>query len=297
MHLLFQNSGGEKFTVTENFSEHRFGPLPMSLIPGDLDGDGIMDVVLLYNGNHQSLLRVLPSDPQAGREPVVWELSPEEIPPEPVFTCIDEASIAEKSPTATTTFLYRDDFEGALAPGWNWIREEEDQWSLTEKDGYLHLILEPAAYHRNLLLRPAPEGDFEISTRVLFEPSSNFQFAGLLIYQDDDNRLQLGRGYCFFPESPGVCLGNVISFDTTVQGKFDGCPGFIMVTDSQSEVYVKIRREGNLYSGYTSVDGVTWTLIGQHVVELDPISIGLKAGQTSLTTSADFDYFLIETLP
>lgn len=80
-----------------------------------------MDVVLLYNGAHQSLLRVLPSDPQVEREPIVRDLSPEEIPPEVEFTCIDETAIAETSPEATTTFLYRDDFEGALAPAWNWI--------------------------------------------------------------------------------------------------------------------------------------------------------------------------------
>jgi beta-xylosidase len=256
-----------------------------------------MDVVLFYHGeNHQVLLRVLPSDPQAGREPVVWNLSPEEIPPAPEFTCIDETAIAEKSPEATTTFLYRDDFEGALAPGWNWIREEEEQWSLTERHGFMRFIFESAYYPRNLLLRPAPEGDFEISTRVLFTPSSNFQFAGLLIYQDDDNNIRLGRAYAFFDWDPDRFPGNAIYFGVDLQGK-SGCPNFITVTDSESEAYLKIRREGNLYSAYYSRDGISWTLTGQHVAELESISIGLFAGQSGVTETADFDYFLIETLP
>ena len=296
MHLLFESSEGEKFTIVDNLRDYPevggYGPL----VPGDMNGDGILDVVLFYHGDrHQVLLRVLPTDPQAGKEPVVWNFY-DEIPPPPEFTCIAETAIGEKSPEATTTFLYRDDFEGALAPGWNWIREEEEQWNLTERDGFMRFILEPAYYPRNLLLRPAPEGDFEISTRVLFTPSSNFQFAGLLIYQDDDNRIKHGRAYAFFDWDPGLLPGNAIYFDNKIQGQSD-CPSFPTVTDSETEAYLKIRREGNLYSGYYSPDGITWTLTGQHVSELESISIGLFAGQSGVTETADFDYFLIETLP
>lgn len=81
-----------------------------------------------------------------------------------------------------------------------------------------------------------------------------------------------------------------------VQGEA-GCPSFGTVTDSDSEAYLKIRREGNLYSAYYSPDGATWTLTGHHVAELESISIGLFAGQSGLRVTADFDYFLIETLP
>lgn len=298
MHVLFESSMGESFSIMDSYREYPalggYGPL----IPGDLDNDGIMDMILFYYGNHfQTLLRVLPPEPNAGVEPVTWNLPDEEPEPEPEVTCIDETALAEKSPDATTTFLYRDDFEGGLAPGWTWIREEPDQWNLTENPGYLQFNVEPSYYRRNLLLRPAPEGDFEISTRVLFKPLSNFQYAGLLIYQDEDNRLRFVRGFCFIEGNPGICPGNALYFDSTLKSEFSTCPGFSVVTASESEAYLKIRREGDLYSAYYSIDGLTWTMIGQHVMELDPIFIGLRAGGTSVSMTADFDYFLIESMP
>jgi hypothetical protein len=298
MHLLFESNAGESFTIVDSFREYPpvggYGPL----LPGDIDNDGILDVVLFYYANHfQTLLRVLPTDPQAGREPVIFNPPPgDEITP-PEITCIDETSMVDDSLNVETTFLYRDDFEEGLAPGWKWIREEPDRWSLSENPGYLHFIVEPAYYHRNLLVRPAPTDSFEISTEVLFKPTGNFQFAGLMVYQDDDNYLQFGRAYCFFEGNPDVCPGNALYFDTRVLGEYGGCSNFATVIEPESEATLKIKRVGNLYSAYYSLDGETWILLGQHEMALDPIFIGLKAGQVDVPTTADFDYFLIETLP
>ena len=164
MHLLFESSSGESFSIVDSYREYPrlggYGPL----LPGYIDNDGIMDVILFYHGDHiQTLLRVLPSDPKTGREPVTWN-PPDVETVAPEVTCIDETSMVEQSPNAQTTYLYRDDFAEGLAPGWTWIREEPDRWSLTENPGYLHFTVEPAHYHRNLLVRSAPEGNFEIST-------------------------------------------------------------------------------------------------------------------------------------
>jgi hypothetical protein len=111
-----------------------------------------------------------------------------------------------------------------------------------------------------------------------------------------DNNDVVHIAYVFFDWDPDLYPGNAIYFGNTVQGQ-DGCPSFQTVTKSETETYLKIRREGNLYSGYYSPDGITWTLTGQHIAELESISIGLFAGQSGVTETADFDYFLIETLP
>ena len=67
---------------------------------------------------------------------------------------------------------------------------------------------------------------------------------------------------------------------------------------SQSQAYLRLRREGNTYTGYYSEDGTNWTVIGQHTSPLNPLRVGLFAAQAiSAETTADFEYFTITTLP
>ena len=54
------------------------------------------------------------------------------------------------------------------------------------------------------------EADFAIETHMLFEPTTNYQFAGLVIWQDEFNFLQFGRAFC---DNEGTCVGNGIYFD------------------------------------------------------------------------------------
>ena len=97
---------------------------------------------------------------------------------------------------------WKDDFESnRLRPEWFWINEDPSHWSATNRP-YLTIITQKGGHivksnnAKNLLLRPVPEGDFIIQTLVRFDPVQNFQFAGLLIFQDFNNLLALGRGYC-----------------------------------------------------------------------------------------------------
>jgi hypothetical protein len=93
---------------------------------------------------------------------------------------------------------------------WSWVREDPSRWSLTAHPGFLRLTtrqgeLWPA---NNLLVQNAPGGDYEIQSRVIFTPTQNYQIAGLLAYQDDNNLLTLGRAFCDTP--PPTCLNHAI---------------------------------------------------------------------------------------
>jgi hypothetical protein len=110
----------------------------------------------------------------------------------------------------------------------------------------LRIILQPGgmggiarAPANNLLWREAPPGNFEMATLVRFTPTSNFQFAGLLIYQDDSNALAFGRAYC---STPDVCVGNGIYFDSVQFGEYG--QNYATATANPAQAYLRLRREG-----------------------------------------------------
>ena len=185
-----------------------------------------------------------------------------------------------------------------MPSGWWWVREDSTHWNLTETPGSLRIVLQPGGILdgqlNNLLLREVPEGNFEMATLVRFTPTSNFRFAGLLIYQDDSNAIQLGRAFC---DAPDGCVGNGIYFDDIQSGEF-GSTNYSTSTANQSQVYLRLRREGVIYTGYYSEDGTNWIVIGQHTRNLKPTGVGLIAAQAYEAEGiADFDYFTTKELP
>src|SRR3990172_4815617 len=116
---------------------------------------------------------------------------------------------------APSPLLWRDEFKGALQPGWTWINENPREWSLEANPGFLTIWTSPyPTGGQNLLIRPAPMGDFTIQTRLLFQAFENFEFAGLVLWQDEENFLQFGRAFCDLED---ICVGSGIYFDS-IQG-------------------------------------------------------------------------------
>lgn len=274
--LLFLSDNGERFAVTENYSEFTIdnGMPPWALVPGDIDNDGNLDVVLLYTSMMQQVYLRIPSEEATISSPAG----------EP------ESAASTVQPELTFT----DEFDTELQPGWEWTSDEEPHWSLSENPGYLQVTLW-TGYTIDRLLRQPPEGNFEITTKVRISPTSNFQNAGLTIYQDNENVINLVRGFCSLPGTRDICIGKGIYFDKTLVGT-SGWSNFPTETGSE-ETFLKIRREGNRYTAFYSEDGETWIEIGTHTAEFDPIQIGLTAGSSSYAINADFDYFMLYEFP
>jgi cytochrome c len=228
--------------------------------------------------------------------------------PEPSATAIvEEASptpepTSSPQPTATPVtdpvVVFRDDFEGALSAGWAWLRDEPASWNLTDSPGSLRITLQDGfivlGTAKHVLLRDAPSGSFEIETFVRCTPTSNFQLAGLAVYQDDSNFLQFGRAFCDRPEG---CVGNGVYFDNVVDGEGTGS-GFGTVTASESQAHLRLRREADTYTAYYSEDGADWIVIGQHINSLTPSRVGVIAGQAvQVETTAEFEHFTVTALP
>ncbi len=188
-------------------------------------------------------------------------------------------------------YSWREDFDAGINEPWYWVNEVPSEWSISE--GYLRIYASPyGASEQNLLLRPVEAGDFMVMTRVLFEPDTNYQFAGLVIYQDEENFFQLGRAFC---DNVDTCVGNGIYFDKVVTGTLQDSNFATQVADL-SEAYLRLDRQGFALKAFYSDDGISWTNIGAHMlpVGFQVNGVGVSASQ-DITTSdtdiyADFDF-------
>jgi hypothetical protein len=63
-------------------------------------------------------------------------------------------------------------------------------------------------------------------------------------------------------------------------------------------LYLRLRREGNIFTSFFSEDGNEWQMLGAHTNNMDPLYVGLVAGQSIYSYQpAQFDYFIINALP
>jgi hypothetical protein len=89
---------------------------------------------------------------------------------------------------AEPQLVFGDKFEGKLADGWTWLRENPKAWRM--RDGALEIRVEPglADSVKNALLRPAPERSkhrYAIDVTITFTtpPTNQFEQAGITWYQ------------------------------------------------------------------------------------------------------------------
>src|SRR5258706_2164285 len=238
-------------------------------------------------------------NPQISPTPAVTNAVIETIPPTnspiPLLTSTSvPTSIPLTEISSDTNF--RDDFVDQLADGWTWIAEDPSKWSLSKVAGSLQIIASDASFDGpylplNILLRDAPIGDFEITTSLRFTPTSNFQFAGLVIFQDHGNVLQFGRAFC---DVVNACVKDGVYFDDFQDGSVNGSN---YATPFHGQViYLRLRRIGNTYTGYYSEDGEKWVMTGEHARDLSQARVGLVAAQASTEIPAVFDYFTMTAL-
>ena len=200
------------------------------------------------------------------------------------------------TPTIDPTY-FRDEFDDVLGGGWTWLREIPGQWSLEKVPGSLRIAGGRGSVNAetmtNILLRPAPAGDFQIETLLTFEPDQNHQFAGLVIYQDNNNFIQAGQAYC----RGGGCVSRGIYMNHYGKG--------LIVPPNYAQVYknnvvvLRLVRKGTSYIFEISGDGKVFYKVGSHESDMTPLQIGVLAGQNvdgiSTTVPAVFDYFEVSS--
>lgn len=247
---------------------------------------------------------------------IASQIAPKNIPASNITETATKESTAQPSPTVlpstpvsviaspelfptSTLLIFGDNFDDQLGEGWEWLYEDKDNWSLTNNPGWLEINagfgLVNGGNIKNLLLRPIPEGNFEMETRLKFKPIEEMEFAGLLIFENAANHIQFGRAFCHAPS----CTGDGIYFENMFRGSWN-VENFESDAEDMEIVYLRLRREGNNFTAYVSKNGSDWQLIGTHTTEMNPLSVGLISGQSFQRDSqnpAHFDYFVIRDLP
>jgi hypothetical protein len=188
---------------------------------------------------------------------------------------------------------YNDNFQISLAlTRWQWLYPDITHISLTNHPGFLRIVTQAPV--QNVLVQPAPGADYEIRTRVIFTPTVNFQFAGLVLWKNELNNLKLGRAFC--DRGAPDCSNNALYFDRVEGGVFIS-PNYNTPVSVLNEIYLRVVRAGSVYTAYYSEDGVTWTLLGSHTPGFVPTHVGVYASnQTTGVTEipADFDWFVLQ---
>jgi hypothetical protein len=142
---------------------------------------------------------------------------------------------------------------------------------------------------RNSLFRDIPSNWTSIRMRLAaFAPTRNYQQAGLLVYQDDDNYVELVRIYE---------VGQRISFDREIGGAAAVLnePTLTATTN----LYLRLDRNptNNAVSSYYSLNGTNWVTVGTVTQTLNNPRLGLvTASSPSGFPNADFAWAEVAAL-
>jgi hypothetical protein len=208
--------------------------------------------------------------------------------PEPTAT-------ATTAPTATPEGqIFHDDFSGGLMEGWTWQEEKPDRWTFTS-DGWLEIRGEDpgllsSGHQSNLLCRPAPEGDYQITIHVFAETFANFQQATLYVYQDADNYIALNKGFC--DRSFCMSMGSAMFMEYKMAGSL----GSYKTKTDDPDVFIRLVVAGTSIIGYYAFEPDAWQKFGSigNFIKNPNICLGVtnldEAGAYSDDLTGRFDY-------
>jgi regulation of enolase protein 1 (concanavalin A-like superfamily) len=98
--------------------------------------------------------------------------------------------------------LFRDRFDGKLADGWTWIREEPKHWRVGDQGLEVHVqpgnMWGPKNDAKNLLVRAAPaladqQQALQVTASVRNHPTHQYEQVDLTWYVDDANMVKVGQ--------------------------------------------------------------------------------------------------------
>lgn len=186
-------------------------------------------------------------------------------------------------------------FDGNATPaGWKWIDPEAGngsaEMSLSGGSLKFNVLSNRDFFGENRTaprLLKAIEGDFEIETRVKFDPRRDYQGAGIVIYADAQNYLRLERS---FGGLGGGTSG--IRLDVDAKDDYRAITTPDSVPTEAGTVDLKVLRNGKRFIAFWRLDEEgEWKEVGEFVSEFpETVEAGLIACNTSKPIPVEFLY-------
>lgn len=213
-------------------------------------------------------------------------------------------------PKANPGVLY-DTFDGKFALDWKVVRPDADHVSFKKVPGALVITTQRGSIHgksqddklsegtlaKNIHLIDIPVGtDWSATTCVSgLVPTTAYQQAGLIVYDDDDNYLKWGYEYDWQAGRGQRFL---------LVAEKDGVPAHDQPEANESglkKFWLRMTRRGDKYAYAWSGDGEKWTAGGERTWEGKGKRVGLIAknggNKDAAEIDAAFEFFELRTLP
>src|SRR5712691_4754517 len=206
-------------------------------------------------------------------------------PPSPTPAATATANVCSRS--------FSDAFQGRLHPGWSWVNLGGNATNAITAHG-LRIAAPPDADLSPSVNEYAPRllqsitGDFTIETRISFNPTAQFQSAGLLLWQDENTFLRFERAY-YDKTSNGIL------FQKEENGKLANVTLLKDHPAPVSVVELSIRKSGNRLTASWREPEKDWQIDGEIAFHFDTLMVGvdlINLSQAPLIT-ASYSYFLV----
>ncbi len=193
----------------------------------------------------------------------------------------------------------RDGFDSKLTLDWETIRPDPSHMSLETHPGKLTITTQYGSFHgaqtsaKNLFLIDVPKGvdDFVITTCIEgFLPETDWQQAGLLIYEGDDDHLKWVRDH----HGLGFPVLNAVT-ELKQERQASTCPAEI----SQERFWLRVIKRGDHYQCSASNDGkefITYCILPWPNRSSKRVGLVAKNGPREGDKEAQFDFFELRNL-
>ena len=176
----------------------------------------------------------------------------------------------------------------ALGRQWSWVRENPEEWSLTEQPGSLVLtggkgdIAQAGGSASNLLLQRAnSDWTAEVKMTCLTGPAAPAQNAGLVAYECDDNFVKFVYGASFGFRRPVLDAPAAGQLQLLVEENGDqkSLASLSMegIVGADKVLYLRLVKQGDQYTAWYSVDGKSYEKMGTATATLKDIQVGVMA--------------------